>query len=386
MSTIITTLPTMVEHFCRCGTIGRIICGKCGGIVQLASPLYGEGKYLNLDGSIESWLDDLAREDRLNSTLASYCAIDRQFKHGAPVGAAVTQAISEIGAKLGFMQKEVEDELKKIFQEMISRNDISAEQLTKTAKEVVKEQTESVISQVRILLEQGKAISEASGLLKEAAGSVQAVLASSKIAGVKGEEAEVQTIQNLRDAFFGIEGVKIEPIGGADATDGVLTFLYRGLEVGRILLEIKARRAWNSEFLVQVRDDMKRYDTSLAVLVAEKLPRNAKGKGFSVDTETGIVVVVGPELVFQTVSMFYELHTSVFKLQKKALDLGSLTSNKDFLFYVNDNLKCLDDCKQISDVLNDSSRKITDRLASISSRLQHNIGAIAKMLSATGVC
>jgi hypothetical protein len=376
----------MFEHSCRCGTVGQIICGKCGGIVRSASQFSGEGKYLNLDDSIESWLHDLAIENRLNSTLASYCAIDKQFKQGAPVGAAVTQAISEIGTRLGSMQKEVEGELKKNFQEMINRNDISAEQLTKTAKEVVKEQTESVISQVRILLEQGKAISEASGLLKEAAGSVQAVLASSKIAGVKGEEAEVQTIQNLRDAFFGIDGVMVEPIGGADATDGVLTFLHRGLEVGRILLEIKARRAWNNEFLGQVRDDMKRYDTSLAILVAEKLPRNAKGKGFSVDTETGIVVVVGPELVFQTVSMFYELHTTVFKLQKKALDLGSLISNKDFLFYVNDNLKCLDDCKQISDILNDSSSKITDRLASISSRLQHNIGAIAKMLPAEGAC
>jgi len=376
----------VVEHFCRCGTIGKIICGKCGRIVQLASQLSGEGKYLNLDSSIESWLDELAREDRLNSTLASYCAIDRQFKHGAPVGAAVNQAISDIGAKLGFMQKEVEDELKKNFQEIISRNEVSAEQLTKTAKEIVKEQTESVISQVRILLEQGKAISEASGLLKEAAGSVQAALASSKIAGIKGEEAEIQTIQNLRDAFFGIEGVRVEPVGGADATDGVLTFLHRGLEVGRILLEIKARRAWNNEYLGQVRDDMKRYDTSLALLVTEKLPRNAKGKGFSVDTETGIVVVVGPELVFQTVSMFYELHTTVFKLQKKALVLGSLTSNKDLLFYVNDNLKCLDDCKQISDVLNDSSKRITDRLASISGRLQHNIGAIAKMLPDEGAC
>ena len=376
----------MVEHFCRCGTIGKIICGKYGRIVQLASQLSGEGKYLNLDSSIESWLDELAREDRLNSTLASYCAIDRQFKHGAPVGAAVNQAISDIGAKLGFMQKEVEDELKKNFQEIISRNEVSAEQLTKTAKEIVKEQTESVISQVRILLEQGKAISEASGLLKEAAGSVQAALASSKIAGIKGEEAEIQTIQNLRDAFFGIEGVRVEPVGGADATDGVLTFLHRGLEVGRILLEIKARRAWNNEYLGQVRDDMKRYDTSLALLVTEKLPRNAKGKGFSVDTETGIVVVVGPELVFQTVSMFYELHTTVFKLQKKALVLGSLTSNKDLLFYVNDNLKCLDDCKQISDVLNDSSKRITDRLASISGRLQHNIGAIAKMLPDEGAC
>lgn len=377
-------IPTAAQRFCECGSTGQIICGKCGGLVDLLPSLPWGKKYHDLDRSVESWLDDLVRENRLNLTLATYCAIDRQFKHGAPVGAAVAQAISEIGARVGSMQNEVEDELRKHFQEMISRNEISADQLTKTTREVVREQTESVISQVRILLEQGKTISEASSLLKEAAGSVQAALASSKIAGVKGEEAEIQTIQNLRDAFFGVEGIKIDPIGGADATDAILAFVYRGLEVGRILLEIKARRGWSAEYLSQVREDMKRYGSSLAVLVAEKLPRNAKGKGFSVDTETGIVIVIGPELVFQTVSMFYELHTTVFKLQKKVLDLGSLTSSKDFLFYVNDNLKCLDDCKQISDILNDSSRKITDRLASISSRLQHNIGAIAKMIPAEG--
>jgi hypothetical protein len=371
----------VVERFCQCGRIEQIICGKCGGIVRLAPEISGVRKYHDLDSSIESWLENLASEDRLNSTLASYCAIDRQFKHGAPVGAAVTQAISDIGARLGFMQKDVEDELKRDFQDMISRNEVSVEQLSKTTKEVVKEQTESVIAQVRILLEQGKAISEASSLLKEAAGSVQAVLASSRIASVKGEEAEVQTIQNLRDAFFGIEGVTIEPIGGADATDGILTFLYRGLEVGRILLEIKARRAWNSEFLGQVRDDMKKYDTSLAVLVAEKLPRNAKGKGFSVDTETGIVVVLGHELVFQTVSMFYELHTTVFKLQKKALDFKSITSSRDLLFYVNDNLKCLNDCKEISDSVDQSSKKIKEHVDSISSRLQRNNIAVAKLLA-----
>jgi hypothetical protein len=279
------------------------------------------------------------------------------------------------------MQTQVEEELTKIFQEMIDRNQASAVQLTNVVKEVVSEQTESVMAQVRILLEQGKAITEASGLLKEAAGSVQAVLASSKIAGLRGEEGEIQSIAGLRDAFFGIEGVEIEPIGGADATDGVVRFKYRGLEVGRTLLEIKARRTWSNDFLEQVRDDMKRYDSSLAILVTEKLPRNARGKGFSIDTESGLIVTIGPELVFQTVSMFYELHATVFKLQKKALDLRSLSSNKDLLFYVNDNLKCLDDCKQICDVIDDSSRKVKERTGSISSRLQHNIAEIAKILS-----
>jgi hypothetical protein len=126
---------------------------------------------------------------------------------------------------------------------------------------------------------------------------------------------------------------------------------------------------------------MKRYNTSLAVLIADKLPRNAKGKGFSIDTQAGLVVTVSSELAFPTVSMFYELHTAVFRLQRKALDIRHLSSNRDLLFYVNDNLKCLDDCKKISDLVEDSSRKVREHTASISSRLQQNNGKIAQILS-----
>jgi hypothetical protein len=334
-----------------------------------------------LDTGIRGWITDLAREDRLNSTLATFWAIDKQFKQGAPIGEAVSHAVSEIGTRVDSMQVEVENELTKNFQQIIDRNEISAKQLTEAVRDIVREQTDSVMSQVRLLLEQSKTVAEAGALLKEAAGSVQTALATAKIAGVRGEQGEIQTIQALRDAFFGIDGIQIESIGGANETDAIVRFLYLGLEVGRILLEIKSRNTWSNNFLDQVRDDMKRYDTYLAILIADKLPRNAKGKGFSVDNTTGLIVTMTPELVFQTISVFYELHTSVFKLQKKALDIRALVSNKDLIFYLNDNLKCLEDCKKIIDTTKDTSSKIENLTASISGRIQSNNTSIAGILS-----
>lgn len=371
-----------IERVCSCETGDRIICARCSGIVLFGTKIsVQQGIFQRTDPSILAWINELYAEGRLNSTLATYWAIDKQFKQGAPIGAAVSHAISEIGTSVSSMQKEVEAELTEKFEEVINHNEVSAKHLTDAVREIVREQTDSVMSQVRLLLEQAKAVAEAGGLLKEAAGSVQAVLASSKIASVKGEEGEIQTIQGLRDAFFGIEGVQIEPIGGADATDGIAKFIHSGLDVGRVLLEIKARRTWSNDFLEQVRDDMKRYNTSLAILIAAKLPRNAKGKGFSIDTETGLIITVSSELAFQTLSMLYELHSTVFKLQKKALDIKSLSSNKSLLFYINDNLKCLDDCKKIIDTAKDTSSKIENLATSISNRIQANNSNIANILS-----
>ncbi len=380
MSTEMAHLIT-VEHTCTCSGNDMIFCGLCGGILNLRTGTKQPSLLEKMEPSIVTWLTDIELEGRLNSTLATYASIDRQFKQGAPIGEAVSYAISEIGSKVGSLQTSVEGELSKEFQEIINRNEVSAKQLTETVSLILKEQIGSVTGQIQILLEQGKAISEAGGLLKETAGNVQAVLASQRIANVRGEEAEIQTIQNLREAFFGVQGIEIEPVGGADATDAVVTFLNNGVEMGRLLVEIKARRTWSNDFLDQVRHDLQRYSAPLAILIADKLPRNARGKGFSIDTENGLIVIIGSELAFQTMSMFYELHCTVFKLQKKALDLSSLSSHRDLLFYVNDNLRCIDDCKQISDIAEGSTEKIRSHVASISSRLQENNRKVAEILA-----
>jgi hypothetical protein len=328
------------------------------------------------DENVE-WLVELDSQKRLNSTLATFRVIDRQSSFGT----TVSKAIKEIGSGVTEMKKEVIQDLIERFGQIQDQNRSETAQFREIVREIVLQQAQDVMSQVKFLQEQGKSLVEIQGLLKDTVGSVQTVMTALQIPTVKGQEGEIQTIQGLKDAFFGIEGIDIEPIGGPDATDGIVKFVHSGLEVGRLLLEIKAQRTWSNGFLDQIRNDMKRYNTSLAVLIADKLPRNAKGKGFSIDTQAGLVVTVSSELAFPTVSMFYELHTAVFRLQRKALDIRHLSSNRDLLFYVNDNLKCLDDCKKISDLVEDSSRKVREHTASISSRLQQNNGKIAQILS-----
>ena len=66
--------------------------------------------------------------------------------------------------------------------------------------------------------------------------------------------------------------------------------------------------------------------------------------------------------------------------RKKELDIRALSTNKDFLFYVNDNLKHLD-CKEIINTKKDASSKIETLATSISSRIQLNNSNIAKYLS-----
>jgi len=363
---------------CTC-SIGPMICATCGGL--LGSVDRTTSMLSNIEDENSEWLAELDRQDRLNSTLATFRVIDKQINANASFGTTVSQAIKEIGSGISEMKKEVIQDLIERFGQMQDQNHSETAQLRETVREIVLQQAQDVMNQVKFLQEQGKSLVEIQGLLKDTVGSVQTVMTTLQIPTVKGEEGEIQTIQGLKSAFFGIEGIDIEPIGGSDAADGIVKFFHSGLEVGRLLLEIKARRTWSNDFLDQMRNDMKRYNTSLAVLIADKLPRNAKGKGFSIDTETGLVVAVGSELAFPTVSMFYELHRTVFRLQKKALDIRHLSSNHDLIFYVNDNLKSLDDCKKILDAMNDAVRKVKEHVTTISSRLQENNGKIAQILS-----
>ena len=170
-------------------------------------------------------------------------------------------------------------------------------------------------------------------------------------------------------------------MGGADATDALVKFYHGDLEIGRCLIEMKSRKAWSNDFLGQVKEDMKRYNTTFSVLAVEKLPKVAKGRGFHLDTGLGVAITTGPELVFPTISMFYEIHSASYRLQKRVLDLGSLVSDRGLVYYIEDNMKILDDCKKITDITDDTARKIKERAASIGARLQVNIRKIAEIVS-----
>jgi hypothetical protein len=327
--------------------------------------------------TIQQWFYDLESESRLNQTLSTYMAIDHQIRNGAPVTAAVEQATKQLSLGLTGIQERVERVLLERLDLLSVTQQDSVRQVASNLGIVV----QGIATEIRSLVEQGKSATEVQSTLKEATGALQSFLVALKLPGVRGEEGEKNVIRDLQDAFLGQTCIGIEPIGGADATDAVITF-YRGeVEIGRSLVEVKSRNSWSNDFVVQVREDMKRYNTAFAILAVEKLPKSAKARRFHVDAGEGLVIIASPELVTPTVSMFYEIHSASHKLQKKALDLGSLAADRDLTFYINDNMKTLEDCKKISDTAEDSSRKIKEYAASIGSRLQDNNRKIAGILA-----
>lgn len=248
-------------------------------------------------------------------------------------------------------------------------------------KEIAEQQNDAMLVQIRQLIEQGKTLPEIETRLRETAQSIQNYIASIHIPAIKAEEGELLTLKSLQDAFFGVTGVSIEPIGGPDATDAVTHFKQQGVEIGKSLIEIKSRKKWSSDYLDQIKQDIKRYQTPLAIIVTDTLPRNARGKGFAIDAEVGIIVITTPDMVVQTVTMFYEIYATIKQMQKTTLDIDSIESKKNIIYYINDNLKCLEDCKKISDILEDSKDKVHQILENICQRLKGNNRAIVDIIS-----
>jgi hypothetical protein len=370
------TAVAMIE--CTCPQV-PIFCARCGGLLhQSAEPI--SGLLSKMEGENLAWMAELESEGRLNSTLATFRAIDRQYKVGAPVAIAVSKAMKEICSDISEMKNEVVKDIVDRFCQMQTQNQSEAGQLREVVREIVAQQTQDVMNQVKLLQEQGKSVAEIHGLLKETVGSIQTVMTAFQVPAIKGEEAELLSTKNLQEAFFGVSGIKIEPVGGSDATDGLVRFAQNEVEIGRALVEVKSRKSWSNAFIDQVRSDMKRYNAPLAVIVADKLPRNARGKGFAIDSQVGLIIVTTQDLLIPTVSMFYEIHLLTFKIQQKTLDLGSLAADRDLVHYINDNMNCLDNCKQIVDSAKDSAAKIERLALAISARLHTNNRKIAQIL------
>ena len=357
---------------CTCPiSIDTVMCGKCGGL------LLPSGVFSKIELSVQQWFYELESESRLNQTLSMYMAIDRQVRQGAPVTAAVQLATKQITLEFAGLEEKVQ---RTLLEKLNSINGLNGEAVRQIG-DTLNQGLQGIVVQIMNLVEQGKSASEIEASVKEAAGALQSYVLSLKLPGVKGDEGEKSVLRELEDAFLGQTCFKVEPLGGADATDAVVTFRHGGVEIGRSLVEVKSRKNWSNDYLEQARGDMKRYNAAFAILAVEKLPRAAKARGYHVDAGEGLVITTTPELVTPTITMFYEIHAASYRLQKKALDLESLSSDKDLAYYINDNMKILEDCKKISDVAEDSTRKIKEHTASIGSRLQDNSRKIAEILA-----
>jgi len=330
-----------------------------------------------IDMGTQQWFYELDAESRLNQTLAMYMAIDKQVRQGAPVTAAVSLATKQISLEFAGMEDRVQ---RAILDKLDTVNGLNQDTV-KQIGETLNLGLQNMANQMLTLVEKGKSAAEIEASVREAAEALRSHVLALKLPGVKGDEAERNVLQELKDAYLGQTCVKVQPLGGADATDALITFHHEGVEIGRSLVEVKSRKNWSNDYLDQARADMKRYNAAFAVLAVEKLSRAAKATGYHVDAGEGMVITTTLDLVAPTITMFYEIHAASYNLQKKALNFEALSADKDLAFYFNDNMKALDDCKKISDIAEDSCRRIKHHASSIGSRLQGNNGKIAQILS-----
>jgi len=259
------------------------------------------------------------------------------------------------------------------------------EDTQKFVKEIVEGQVKTLVEKVELLLNQGKTIDEISQNLKEATGGLDTILQSLKIPSVKGEKGEVELLSMINEAFLLNKNVSIEPLGGPNATDIIVKFLLKDSEIGRVLIENKARDDWKNDFLEQTKRDMERYGIATSILSVLKLPRGAKVKGYMIDDTLGLVIITTPDMAVSTLAMFYEMYLQNYRLGKQTISLQTLMDNKDILYYIKDNLECLNDCKKINDCIDKSQRDIHNHVSTIMKRLQSNNEKIALILSKHGM-
>lgn len=348
-----------------------LVCAQCGGTLSIASGIISK-----VDLVVQEWFYVLETEGRLNPTLMTYMMIDRQIRQGAPVSAAVHEAVREIGAEITSIGQELERRLIERFSDL----KVGHESAVRLLRDAVVQHVDSLVNEVKSLSEQGKSVTEIKDRIIEATSTLQTCLTAFRLPNVKGEEGEVNMLRDLQDSFLGQSCVRVEPIGGADATDTLIKFYHGDVEIGRCLVEVKSRNTWSNDYLVQVRDDLKRYCVPFAVLAVDKLPKVAKTRGFHVDTEIGVVITTSPGMVVPTITMFYEVYATCYRLGKRALSIGAVTANRDLAFYVNDNMRILENCKRINDITEDSTRMIREQVGKISARLQENGRKIAEIL------
>ncbi len=82
-----------------------------------------------------------------------------------------------------------------------------------------------------------------------------------------------------------------------------------------------------------------------------------------------------------TLAMLYDIYLANWRIGKKTLNLQAITDDKDILFHIEDNMKCLDDCKKINDSIDKSQREIHKSVSAIVSRVTDNNRSIALLIS-----
>src|SRR5439155_12012393 len=145
------------------------------------------------------WFYELESESRLNVTLSSYMAIDRQVRQGAPVTAAVQLATRQMTEQFEGMEERVG---RSLLEKLDNLHGVSQETI-KQIGDTMNLGLQGVVAQIVSLVEQGKSATEIEASVKEAASALQNYVLTLKLPGVKGDEGERNVLQDLQDAYLG---------------------------------------------------------------------------------------------------------------------------------------------------------------------------------------
>jgi hypothetical protein len=202
-----------------------------------------------------------------------------------------------------------------------------------------------------------------------------------KVSSVSGEKGELELLTMINEAFLTNKNVVVKPLGGPDATDVMVKFCCKDLEIREVLIESKATQTWSNDYLEQVKADMKRYGVATAILAVKKTPRGARVRGYTIDDTLGIVVITTPEMAVSTLAMFYDIYLANYRLGRKTVNLQTIMDDKDILCHIQDNMECLNDCKKINDCVDKAHRDVHTHVSAIMNRLKDNNEKIALILS-----
>jgi translation initiation factor 2 beta subunit (eIF-2beta)/eIF-5 len=366
----------------------------------------------SMDKSVKDYLKDIVEQTKASKEETMNFVKQNTEEQVSHVVEKVELLLKQ-GKSLEEIQKEMKQDIESFVKSLITsqmnivvdkietllKQEKSIEQMQKEmkedtksfVKEIVQEQVKALVEKVELLLKQGKTIDEIEKELKAALGGLESatsglntMLQSFRVSSVRGEKGELELLKMINETFLTDRNVRIEPLGGPDATDIIVRFCCQDLEIGSVLIESKASQSWSNEFLEQTKKDMKRYGVATAILAVEKTPKGAKVRGYMIEDSLGIVVITTPEMASSTLAMFYDMYLTNYRLGRKTINLQTIMDDKDIIFHINDNMECLADCKKINDCVDKAQRDIHKHVSAIMDRLKSNNETIAEILMKHG--
>lgn len=228
------------------------------------------------------------------------------------------------------------------------------------------------------------AIKESIASVNASASALNALMASLRLPGIKGDLGEVNIIDTVRSAFLAIPNVTIDQLGGSGETDAIIHFGLTGIELARVLVECKNRSTWSNSFIAQLERDMLEQRAEFGILVTAVLPKDAKSRGFTISEKSGIIIIATPELAPAIALILYELVRSLDKLSDKAQTLKALLRSRELVECVTNNLSLVQPLQNIIRTMDKAHVDVTTTANTIIDAIQRNNAKLAECLPQNG--